>query len=151
MGAFFIQLITNMIRFTTSRLAPNFVAACQPNVCYLQARFSRSEISWTAILIIQFILLNLACYVAFADFSDYKHHLSDIIAGVIIGAIVGYYVTVHIAKIWRWHEIFVEGNEQNDRKDIKTIHIRSPFDLNSNFEQSNVVVNFRQRLDTMVL
>lgn len=58
MGAFFIQLITNMIRFTTSRLAPNFVAACQPNVVILINTSEMVEIFRNHFSLILFRFIN---------------------------------------------------------------------------------------------
>ncbi|XP_077173401.1 LOW QUALITY PROTEIN: phospholipid phosphatase 3-like [Paroedura picta] len=68
-------------------------------VFYLQARFT-----WrgTCLLrpLVQFALLMLALYTGLTRISDYYHHPSDVAVGLLQGALVAYWVAVHVSSMF---------------------------------------------------
>uniref|UniRef100_A0A674NJN9 Phospholipid phosphatase 1 n=1 Tax=Takifugu rubripes TaxID=31033 RepID=A0A674NJN9_TAKRU len=113
-GAAVSQSLTDVAKYSIGRLRPNFLAVCKPVwehvncgtgglsffsghasfamycmlflVLYIQARL-RSE--WARLLrpTIQFFLIATAVYVGLSRVSDYKHHWSDVLAGLLLGAL----------------------------------------------------------------
>uniref|UniRef100_A0A8C6XB55 Phosphatidic acid phosphatase type 2/haloperoxidase domain-containing protein n=1 Tax=Naja naja TaxID=35670 RepID=A0A8C6XB55_NAJNA len=60
---------------------------------YLQARFTWRGARLLRPLV-QFVLLMLALYTGLTRISDYQHHPSDVIVGLLQGALVAYWLTV---------------------------------------------------------
>uniref|UniRef100_A0A674MP08 Phospholipid phosphatase 1 n=1 Tax=Takifugu rubripes TaxID=31033 RepID=A0A674MP08_TAKRU len=114
-GAAVSQSLTDVAKYSIGRLRPNFLAVCKPvwehvncgtggytenftyfpsspdthpSPCtlYIQARL-RSE--WARLLrpTIQFFLIATAVYVGLSRVSDYKHHWSDVLAGLLVWVI----------------------------------------------------------------
>lgn len=61
---------------------------------YLQARFT-----WEGARVlrplVQFVLLMVAMYTGLTRISDYRHHPSDVVAGLLQGALVACWVVSH--------------------------------------------------------
>uniref|UniRef100_A0A674P5I9 Phospholipid phosphatase 1 n=1 Tax=Takifugu rubripes TaxID=31033 RepID=A0A674P5I9_TAKRU len=123
-GAAVSQSLTDVAKYSIGRLRPNFLAVCKPVwehvncgtgglsffsghasfamycmlflVLYIQARL-RSE--WARLLrpTIQFFLIATAVYVGLSRVSDYKHHWSDVLAGLLLGALAAVFTSTQ----WR--------------------------------------------------
>ncbi|ETE60893.1 Lipid phosphate phosphohydrolase 3, partial [Ophiophagus hannah] len=122
------QSLTNMAKVAVGRLRPHFLAVCQPNfthmacsagyledykilllwpclLCYvfhdfyLQARFTWRGAQLLRPLV-QFVLLMLALYTGLTRISDYQHHPSDVIVGLLQGALVAYWVAFYISSMF---------------------------------------------------
>uniref|UniRef100_A0A8D0DUG4 Phosphatidic acid phosphatase type 2/haloperoxidase domain-containing protein n=1 Tax=Salvator merianae TaxID=96440 RepID=A0A8D0DUG4_SALMN len=68
-------------------------------VFYLQARFTWRGARLLRPLV-QFVLLMLAVYTGLTRISDYRHHPSDVIVGLLQGAVVAYWVAFHVSKMF---------------------------------------------------
>ncbi|XP_058137101.1 phospholipid phosphatase 2 isoform X2 [Dasypus novemcinctus] len=136
-GAAVSQSLTDLAKYMTGRLRPNFLAVCDPDwslvncsvyvppeVCrgqpadvtearlsfysghssfamycmiflalYVQARLCWR---WARLLrpTLQFLLVAFALYVGYTRVADHKHHWSDVLAGLLQGALVAV-LTVH--------------------------------------------------------
>ncbi|KAF2975814.1 hypothetical protein EK904_000793, partial [Melospiza melodia maxima] len=107
-GGAISQSLTDLAKYMIGRLRPNFLAVCNPdwskvncsiyvqleNVCqgesrnlYVQARLVGK---WARLLrpTIQFLLIAFAIYVGYTRVSDYKHHWSDVLVGLLQGALI---------------------------------------------------------------
>ncbi|XP_039766271.1 phospholipid phosphatase 3 isoform X2 [Ornithorhynchus anatinus] len=69
-------------------------------VFYLQARFTWHGARLLRPLV-QFILILMALYTGLTRVSDYRHHPSDVAAGLLQGALVAYWVAFHISSMFR--------------------------------------------------
>ncbi|XP_015672052.1 phospholipid phosphatase 3-like [Protobothrops mucrosquamatus] len=68
-------------------------------VFYLQARFTWRGARLLRPLV-QFVLLMLAIYTGLTRVSDYQHHPSDVIVGLLQGALVAYWVAFYISSMF---------------------------------------------------
>ncbi|XP_070597668.1 phospholipid phosphatase 3-like [Erythrolamprus reginae] len=68
-------------------------------VFYLQARFTWQGARLLRPLV-QFVLLMLALYTGFTRVSDYQHHPSDVVVGLLQGALVAYWVAFYISSMF---------------------------------------------------
>ncbi|KAM6471232.1 phospholipid phosphatase 3-like isoform 1-T2 [Liasis olivaceus] len=68
-------------------------------VFYLQARFTWRGARLLRPLV-QFVLLMLAMYTGLTRISDYQHHPSDVIVGLLQGALVAYWVAFYISSMF---------------------------------------------------
>nr|XP_060619639.1 phospholipid phosphatase 3-like [Anolis sagrei ordinatus]XP_060619640.1 phospholipid phosphatase 3-like [Anolis sagrei ordinatus] len=68
-------------------------------VFYLQARFT-----WQGARVlrplVQFVLIMIAVYTGLTRISDYRHHPSDVVVGLLQGALVAYWVAFHISGMF---------------------------------------------------
>jgi len=78
---------------------------------YLQARLYRPLVSRLVLPIIQVLLFAGAAYVAFTRVSDYKHHWSDVLAGAIMGSVIGVVNAIIFADVFKRKEIPVGTDE----------------------------------------
>uniref|UniRef100_A0A8C6XBK1 Phosphatidic acid phosphatase type 2/haloperoxidase domain-containing protein n=1 Tax=Naja naja TaxID=35670 RepID=A0A8C6XBK1_NAJNA len=65
---------------------------------YLQARFTWRGARLLRPLV-QFVLLMLALYTGLTRISDYQHHPSDVIVGLLQGALVAYWVSPRLSRV----------------------------------------------------
>uniref|UniRef100_A0A2D4HRU6 Phosphatidic acid phosphatase type 2/haloperoxidase domain-containing protein n=1 Tax=Micrurus lemniscatus lemniscatus TaxID=129467 RepID=A0A2D4HRU6_MICLE len=70
---------------------------------YLQARFTWQGARLLRPLV-QFVLLMLALYTGLTRISDYQHHPSDVIVGLLQGALVAYWVAFYISSMFHCKE-----------------------------------------------
>ncbi|XP_066468790.1 phospholipid phosphatase 3-like [Tiliqua scincoides] len=68
-------------------------------VFYLQARFTWKGARLIRPLV-QFVLLMLAMYTGLTRISDYRHHPSDVVVGLLQGALVAYWVAFHVSSMF---------------------------------------------------
>uniref|UniRef100_A0A6J0VDY1 Phospholipid phosphatase 3-like n=1 Tax=Pogona vitticeps TaxID=103695 RepID=A0A6J0VDY1_9SAUR len=68
-------------------------------VFYLQARFTWKGARLLRPLV-QFVLLMVAMYTGLTRISDYRHHPSDVIVGLLQGALVAYWVAFHVSHMF---------------------------------------------------
>ncbi|XP_055459478.1 phospholipid phosphatase 1 isoform X1 [Psammomys obesus] len=80
---------------------------------YLQARMKGD---WARLLrpTLQFGLVALSIYVGLSRVSDYKHHWSDVLMGLIQGAVVAILVAVYVSGFFKnRHPCYIERNEDD--------------------------------------
>ncbi|KAH0628755.1 hypothetical protein JD844_010247, partial [Phrynosoma platyrhinos] len=68
-------------------------------VFYLQARFTWQGARMLRPLV-QFVFLMVAVYTGLTRISDYRHHPSDVVVGLVQGALVAYWVAFHISSLF---------------------------------------------------
>uniref|UniRef100_A0AC34Q9F3 Phosphatidic acid phosphatase type 2/haloperoxidase domain-containing protein n=1 Tax=Panagrolaimus sp. JU765 TaxID=591449 RepID=A0AC34Q9F3_9BILA len=68
---------------------------------YLHARLSKAIYSHTTIPMLQFALIASASFIGWSRWVDHNHHWSDVFIGQIVGAVIGYLVVKHVAKMFR--------------------------------------------------
>ncbi|XP_063150447.1 phospholipid phosphatase 3-like [Candoia aspera] len=68
-------------------------------VFYLQARFTWQGARLLRPLV-QFVLLVLAMYTGLTRISDYRHHPSDVVVGLLQGALVAYWVAFYVSSMF---------------------------------------------------
>ncbi|XP_066233799.1 phospholipid phosphatase 1 isoform X3 [Saccopteryx leptura] len=78
---------------------------------YLQARM---KADWARLLrpTLQFGLVALSIYVGLSRVSDYKHHWSDVLTGLIQGALVAVLVVVYVSDFFKERNSFKERKEE---------------------------------------
>ncbi|PAV77832.1 hypothetical protein WR25_19968 isoform C [Diploscapter pachys] len=94
----------SMLSFYSGHSAFSFYAAWF-TVLYLQARLFRPLVSRLFLPFIQFILLAGATYISLTRISDYKHHWSDVLVGAIMGTLIGNFVALFVAEVFKRREI----------------------------------------------
>ncbi|XP_022373682.1 phospholipid phosphatase 1 isoform X2 [Enhydra lutris kenyoni] len=79
---------------------------------YLQARMKGD---WARLLrpTLQFGLVAVSIYVGLSRVSDYKHHWSDVLTGLIQGALVAVLVAVYVADFFKNRNSFKERKEED--------------------------------------
>jgi phosphatidate phosphatase len=55
---------------------------------------------------IQLFFISGALYTGLSRISDYKHHHTDVLAGLILGSAIAYVVCFHISKLFKRHKFF---------------------------------------------
>uniref|UniRef100_A0A1I8BD71 AcidPPc domain-containing protein n=1 Tax=Meloidogyne hapla TaxID=6305 RepID=A0A1I8BD71_MELHA len=92
------------LSFYSGHSAFSFYAAWYTSL-YLQARCYRPLGSQLVLPAVQFFLFCGASFVAYSRVSDYKHHWSDVLVGVIIGSAIGIINALFIAEVFQRREI----------------------------------------------
>ncbi|CAJ0955587.1 unnamed protein product, partial [Mesorhabditis belari] len=92
------------LSFYSGHAAFSFYAAWF-TALYLQARLYRPLFSRLVIPVIQFSLFGGAAYVSYTRISDYKHHWSDVLVGIIMGSSIGIFVAMYVAEVFKRREI----------------------------------------------
>ncbi|XP_036062798.1 phospholipid phosphatase 1 isoform X3 [Onychomys torridus] len=79
---------------------------------YLQARMKGD---WARLLrpTLQFGLVALSIYVGLSRVSDYKHHWSDVMVGLIQGAVVAILVAVYVSDFFKNRHPYAERKEDD--------------------------------------
>ncbi|XP_051028233.1 phospholipid phosphatase 1-like [Acomys russatus] len=85
---------------------------------YLQARM---KAEWARLLrpTLQFGLVAFSIYVGLSRISDYKHHSSDVLVGLIQGAVVAVFVVVYVSDFFKSTHSYIERSE-DDSTGLKT-------------------------------
>ncbi|XP_051028362.1 phospholipid phosphatase 1 isoform X2 [Acomys russatus] len=85
---------------------------------YLQARM---KADWARLLrpTLQFGLVAFSIYVGLSRISDYKHHSSDVLVGLIQGAVVAILVVVYVSDFFKSTHSYIERSE-DDSTGLKT-------------------------------
>ncbi|XP_043919861.1 phospholipid phosphatase 1 isoform X2 [Protopterus annectens] len=78
---------------------------------YLQARMKGY---WARLLrpTLQFFLIAAAIYVGLSRVSDYKHHWSDVLTGLIQGAIMAILIVLYVSNFFKVREEFTQKDEE---------------------------------------
>ncbi|XP_057565672.1 phospholipid phosphatase 2 isoform X3 [Hippopotamus amphibius kiboko] len=125
-GAAVSQSLTDLAKYMTGRLRPNFLAVCDPDwsrvncsvlsfysghssfgmycmvflALYVQARLCWK---WARLLrpTVQFFLVAFALYVGYTRVSDHKHHWSDVLVGLLQGALVAGLTVRYISDFFK--------------------------------------------------
>ncbi|KAF7635971.1 acidPPc domain-containing protein [Meloidogyne graminicola] len=92
------------LSFYSGHSAFSFYAAWYTSL-YLQARCYRPLGSQLVLPAVQFFLFCGASFVAYSRVSDYKHHWSDVLVGIIIGSAIGIINALFIAEVFQRREI----------------------------------------------
>ncbi|KAI2650358.1 Phospholipid phosphatase 2 [Labeo rohita] len=121
------QSLTDLAKYTIGRPRPHFLTVCAPKVCkgyvalndctgeanavtearlkkiktfYVQARLNAK---WARLLrpTIQFFLVAFAVYVGYTRVSDYKHHWSDVLVGLLQGALIAILTVRYVSNFFR--------------------------------------------------
>jgi phosphatidate phosphatase len=50
--------------------------------------------------VLQLLFISLASFTALSRVSDYKHHWSDVLAGSLLGAVIGFVMAHHCAQVF---------------------------------------------------
>ncbi|XP_051006498.1 phospholipid phosphatase 1-like [Acomys russatus] len=81
---------------------------------YLQARM---KADWARLLrpTLQFGLVAFSIYVGLSRVSDYKHHSSDVLVGLIQGAVVAVLVVVYVSDFFKSRHPYIERSEDDSR------------------------------------
>uniref|UniRef100_A0A914UIT1 Phosphatidic acid phosphatase type 2/haloperoxidase domain-containing protein n=1 Tax=Plectus sambesii TaxID=2011161 RepID=A0A914UIT1_9BILA len=71
-------------------------------VLYLQARVHPyiSKYSPMFLPLLQFLLIVLATYISFSNFTDNKHHATDIFCGIVVGNLFAVIICVYLMKLF---------------------------------------------------
>ncbi|KTF86854.1 hypothetical protein cypCar_00013873, partial [Cyprinus carpio] len=93
-GAGMSQSLTDIAKYSIGRLRPHFLEL------YLQARM---QAEWARLLrpMLQFFLIAASIYTGLSRVSDYKHHWSDVLTGLIQGAIVALLVVFCVSGFFK--------------------------------------------------
>ncbi|KAM9730567.1 phospholipid phosphatase 2 isoform 1-T1 [Dama dama] len=125
-GAAVSQSLTDLAKYMTGRLRPNFLAVCDPDwsrvncsalsfysghssfgmycmvflALYVQARLCWK---WARLLrpTVQFFLVAFALYVGYTRVSDHKHHWSDVLVGLLQGALVASLTVRYVSDFFK--------------------------------------------------
>ncbi|KAF3845067.1 hypothetical protein F7725_008230 [Dissostichus mawsoni] len=115
-GASVSQSLTDMAKFIIGRPRPNFLSVCAPVSCngymlqinctgyhrnlYVQARMQGK---WTRLVrpTIQFFLLLFSFYVGYTRVSDFKHHWSDVLVGLLQGALIAVLTVRYVSDFFK--------------------------------------------------
>nr|CAD2174751.1 unnamed protein product [Meloidogyne enterolobii] len=92
------------LSFYSGHSAFSFYAAWYTSL-YLQARCYRPLGSQLVLPAVQFFLFCGASFVAYSRVSDYKHHWSDVLVGVLIGSAIGIINALFIAEVFQRREV----------------------------------------------
>ncbi|KAF8360420.1 plpp-1.1 [Pristionchus pacificus] len=94
----------SMLSFYSGHSAFSFYGAWFTSL-YLQARLYRPLYSRLVLPVIQVALFGGATFVAYSRVSDYKHHWSDVLVGIIMGSALGIFVALVFAEVFKRREI----------------------------------------------
>ncbi|PIO14309.1 hypothetical protein AB205_0146990, partial [Aquarana catesbeiana] len=119
-GASVSQSLTDLAKYMIGRPRPNFIAVCDPDwkmincsgyVTELECRGSHANLyiqarlcgKWARLLrpTVQFFLLSFALYVGYTRVSDYKHHWSDVLVGLLQGAVVATLTVRYVSDFFK--------------------------------------------------
>ncbi|XP_070493917.1 putative phosphatidate phosphatase [Chironomus tepperi] len=106
-GASLTSLKNGRLSFPSGHTSFAFVVAVYC-VFYLE---SRMKYSGSKLLkhFIQFCIICGAIYTGLSRISDYKHHYTDVLAGLILGSVISYVVCFHISKLFKRDRYFDGG------------------------------------------
>ncbi|XP_067947967.1 phospholipid phosphatase 1-like [Watersipora subatra] len=68
---------------------------------YIQTRIPRFDLSYLYKHFLQFLLMTAAYFTGLSRILDYKHHMSDVLAGFLLGATVALLTVKYVAKSFR--------------------------------------------------
>lgn len=79
---------------------------------YLQARMKGY---WARLLrpTLQFFLIAAAVYVGLSRVSDYKHHWSDVLTGLLQGAVMAILIVLYVSNFFKVRAQFTQKDEEN--------------------------------------
>uniref|UniRef100_A0A183VC13 AcidPPc domain-containing protein n=1 Tax=Toxocara canis TaxID=6265 RepID=A0A183VC13_TOXCA len=101
-------------------IAKNFTF-CVLQKFYLRGRLSREPLIRTVLPTAQCILFIIAFYVAYTRISDYKHHLRDVIVGILMGSAVAYFMTARVTAIFKGRFFTPETHTGNAEVEVKSV------------------------------
>jgi len=61
---------------------------------------------------LQLLFISLAAFTALSRVSDYKHHWSDVLAGSMLGAVIGFIMAAHCAQVFLKKSTEAEKKEE---------------------------------------
>lgn len=77
---------------------------------YLQARL---RVKWARLVrpTVQFFLISFALYVGYTRVSDYRHHWSDVLVGLIQGAVVAILIVRYVSDFFKDRPLLLDESE----------------------------------------
>ncbi|KAJ3613258.1 hypothetical protein NHX12_019508 [Muraenolepis orangiensis] len=103
-GAAVSQSLTDIAKFTIGRPRPNFLSVCAPLVCNgYMPQINCTGGKWTRLVrpTIQFFLVAFALFVGYSRVSDYKHHWSDVLVGLLQGALIACLTVRYVSDFFK--------------------------------------------------
>ncbi|KAE9549172.1 hypothetical protein FO519_007620 [Halicephalobus sp. NKZ332] len=94
----------SMLSFYSGHASFSFFVAWYVSL-YLRARLYKPLFSRLIVPVVQFALFFGATWVAYTRVSDYKHHWSDVLIGILLGSSIGIILAIFVAEVFKRREI----------------------------------------------
>ncbi|RWS27147.1 phosphatidate phosphatase-like protein, partial [Leptotrombidium deliense] len=105
----------------------SFSAFCMVYLAlYIQARAKWRFLGLVKPLL-QVLLVYVAIYVGFSRISDYKHHWSDVLIGLIQGTIVAFLIAYYVSDLFKSRNVYVP----DDAESPNPVNDSTPINYNS--------------------
>ena len=90
-------------------------------VLYIEAKLHLPKESKFLKIMIQTVFIMLALYTGFSRVSDYKHHWSDVLAGLFLGTVIAFITIFRILKPRFGREYL--NDEIQQKQDPESAHV----------------------------
>ncbi|ROL53693.1 Phospholipid phosphatase 1 [Anabarilius grahami] len=118
-GAALSQSLTDIAKYTIGRLRPHFLTVCKPHWSLIDCKSGyienftctgdaalttegRLRARWARLVrpTVQFSFIAASLYVGLSRVSDYKHHWSDVLTGLLQGAVVALFTVFFVSDLF---------------------------------------------------